>query len=184
MNKIALIAAAFATSAVAAEKKPTIDAEHTVEYTSTVKSVNQKKRVVTLTGKDGSEVTFTADQRVKNLAQLKAGDEVAITLVESLKARVLDPGEEPKGAALSSLDTAPLGAKPGARSTENLHIVARVDAIDAPNMTVTLRGPDGTTSPVKARSNANLEKLKVGDNIEIRMTRTLAVEVKSKVPAK
>ena len=184
MNKIAIIAAAFASSALAAEKKPSIDVEHSVEYTSTVKAVNQKTRVVTLVGKDGSEVTFTADKRVKNLKQLKKGDEVTVTLEESLKARVLAPGEEPKGAALSSLDTAPLGSKPGARATENLHIVARVDAIDAANMMVTLRGPDGTTSQIKARSKANLDKLKVGDNIEIRIARSLAVEVKSAAPAK
>src|SRR5262249_30139935 len=177
MNKTALIAAAFASFAAAAETKPTIEAEHAVEYTSKVKSVNQKKRVVTLVGKDGTEVTFTADERVKNLKQLKAGDDVTVKLVESLKARVLEPGEQAKGAALSSLDTAPLGAKPAAHATENLHVVARVDAIDVPNMVVTLRGPDGSTSPVKARSKANLEKLNVGDNIDIRVTRSMAVEV-------
>jgi Cu/Ag efflux protein CusF len=187
MMKNASLAAAFALSATVAlaeeakkskEAKPTIDAAQTVTFTSTVKAVDQKTRVVTLVGRGGEEVTFTADQRVKNLPQLKVGDEVTVTLEESLKARVLEPGESPpKGSQTSKLDTAPIGAKPAGVASSDVHIVATVAAIDVPNMVVTLKGADGKTFPVKARSKANIQKLKVGDNIDIRATKSLAVKV-------
>jgi len=197
MTKIARLAAVFAlTSAVALgeeakkapgkDAKPSLDAGHEVTFTSTVKSVDQKTRVVTLVGRSGEEVTFTADKRIKNLAQLKVGDEVTVTLEESIKARVLDPGEK---AALgtqrdSSLSTAPLGAKPAGIQTEDVHVVATVAAIDVPNMVVTLKGANGETWPVKARSKTNIQKLKVGDTIDIRSTKRLAVKVATPGPKK
>ena len=178
---------ALSTSVSAAEPtksgKPSIDVAHTVTFTSTVKSVDQKTRVVTLLGKGGEEVTFTADKRVKNLPQLKVGDVVTVTLEESLKARVLDPGEKPPEASQSSnLTTAPLGAKPAGHATKDVHVVATVAAIDVANMVVTLKNPNGETWQAKARSKANLEKLKVGDVIDIRSKKSLAVEVSSPAP--
>jgi hypothetical protein len=195
MIKIAGLAAAFTLSATLAladeahkkkaDSKPTLDASDTVTYTATVKKVDQKTRKVTLVGKGGEEVTFTADKRVKNLKQLKAGDGVTVTLEETLKAHVLAPGEaSPQGSREETLTTAPAGAKPGATSTETSHVVATVVAIDVPNMVVTLKGADGETWPVKARSKANIEKLKVGDNLDIRATKKLAVQVTSAAAAK
>jgi ribosomal 50S subunit-recycling heat shock protein len=176
-----------ATLALAEEKapkgakdaKPSLDVAHEITFTSKVKSVDQSTRVVTLVGRGGEEVTFTADKRIKNLAQLKVGDEVTVTLEESLKARVLDPGEAvPLGTKQeSNLTSAPVGAKPAGTATSDVHVVATVAAIDVPNMVVTLKGANGETFPVKARSKANIEKLKVGDTIDIRSTKRLAVQV-------
>ena len=187
MTRIARLAAVFALSATmpfaeataAKDDKPSIDVGHEVTFTSTVKAIDQKTRVVTLLGKGGEEVTFTADKRIKNLPQLKVGDEVTVTLVETLKARVLKPGEPaPLGTKRdSSLATAPLGAKPAGTATTDVHVVATVAAIDVPNMVVTLKGANGETWPVKARSKANIQKLKVGDNIDIRSSKSLAVKV-------
>jgi hypothetical protein len=187
MIRIASLAAAFAMSATLAlaeekgakDAKPSLDVAHEITFTSKVKSVDQSTRVVTLVGRGGEEVTFTADKRIKNLSQLKVGDEVTVTLEESLKARVLDPGEAvPLGTKQeSNLTSAPVGAKPAGTATSDVHVVATVAAIDVPNMVVTLKGANGETFPVKARSKANIEKLKVGDTIDIRSTKRLAVQV-------
>ncbi len=185
MAGLAGLIALSATMAVAeqtkkADAKPSIDVAHTVTFTSTVKAVDQKTRVVTLVGQGGEEVTFTADKRIKNLPQLKVGDVVTVTLEESLKARVLDPGELASEASQqSSLATAPVGAKPAGLATKDVHVVATVAAIDVPNMIVTLKSANGETWPVKARSKANIQKLKVGDRIDIHATKSLAVEVTS-----
>src|SRR3954471_24087265 len=154
MNRIALVAV-FALSALAAhakDKKPTLDVSHEISFTSTVKAVDQKTRVVTLTGSGGEEVTFTANKKIKNLPQLKVGDQVTATMVESLKARVLAPGEKiPEGSATTNLASAPAGPKPAGTASANVHIVATVVAIDVPNMFVTLRDakdPKAETFPV------------------------------------
>lgn len=185
MNHTARLAA-FALSATAAlaagakDAKPSVDAAQTVTFTSTVKSVDQKTREVVLTGSGGEEVKFTADKRIKNLAQLNPGDQVTVTLEESLKARVLDPGEKAKLGLQqdSSLTSAPAGSKPQGLATQKVHLVATVAKIDMPNMVVTLTGANGESWPIKARSKANIQKLKVGDVVEINSTKSLAVDVK------
>src|SRR4051812_5235265 len=133
MNRIALVAV-FGLSTFAAlanDKKPTLDVSHEISFTSTVKAVDQKTRVVTLTGSGGEEVTFTANKKIKTRPQLKVGDRVTATRVESLRARVLARGEKtPEGSATTTLASPPAGAKPAGTASANVHIVATVVAID------------------------------------------------------
>jgi hypothetical protein len=187
--KIARIAALFLFAGIsiaaradeakpAMADKPTFHASKTSTVTSKVKSVNQKTRMVTLVNDSGEEVTFKADQRIKNLKQLKKGDVVTATVNETLSARVLNPGETPTAAASgSTVASAPLGAKPAGYAAKEVYVVATIAAIDKDNMIVTLKNAQGEAFPVKAREKKNVEKLAVGDNIEIHATKSLAVEV-------
>lgn len=171
--------AAPAAEKKAAEEKPTFHAVKTSTVTSTVKSVDQKTRMVTLANDEG-EVTFKADDRIKNLKQMKPGDVVTATLTESLSARVLKPGEAvPMATEGSSMATAPLGQKPAGYEAKEVYVVATIAAIDKDNMIVTLKGPKGNAYPVKAREKKNVEKLAVGDNVEIHAIKALAIEVSS-----
>jgi TusA-related sulfurtransferase len=187
--KIARIAALFLFAGIAITAradeakpamadKPTFHASKTSTVTSKVKSVNQKTRMVTLVNDSGEEVTFKADKRIKNLKQLKKGDVVTATVTETLSARVLNPGETPTAAASgSTVASAPLGAKPAGYAAKEVYVVATIAAIDKDNMIVTLKNAQGEAFPVKAREKKNVEKLAVGDNIEIHATQSLAVEV-------
>jgi ribosomal protein S1 len=181
---------AVATSARADEKKadqksaqkkadkPTFHAMKTSTVTAKVKSVDQKTRMVTLVNDDGESTTFKADNRIKNLKQVKPGDVVTATVSETLTARVMNPSEAiPVASQGSSTASAPLGAKPAAYHVEDAYVVAQVVAIDKENMVVTLKGPKGNTYPVKAREKKNVDKLAVGDSIEIHAARALALEV-------
>ncbi len=160
--------------------KPTFHASKTSTVTSKVKAVDQKTRMVTLVNDAGEEVTFKADQRIKNLKQVKAGDLVTATVTETLSARVLKPGESvPVASEGSTTATAPPGAKPAAYAAKEAYIVATIVAIDKENMVVTLKGPQGNTYPVKAREKKNVEKLAVGDNVEIHATQAMGIEVTS-----
>ncbi|MFL5250173.1 MAG: hypothetical protein ACJ783_15865 [Myxococcales bacterium] len=159
-------------------EKPTFRAVKTSTVTAKVKSVDQKTRMVTLVNDDGESTTFKADSRIKNLKQVKPGDVVSATLTETLTARVMNPSEAvPVAAQGSSTASAPLGAKPAAYHVEDAYVVAQVVALDKENMVVTLKGPKGNTYPVKARDKKNVDKLAVGDNIEIHAARALALEV-------
>lgn len=158
--------------------KPSFHASKTSTVTSKVKSVDQKTRMVTVVNDSGEELTFKADQRVKNLAQVKPGDLITATVTESLTARVLKPGESvPVASEGSTLASAPLGSKPAAYAAKEAYVVATVVAIDKENMIVTLKNAKGETFPVKGREKKNVDKLAVGDNIEIHATQSMAVEV-------
>src|SRR3982750_16616 len=64
-------------------------AESTTTVTATVQSVDVSNRLVTLKGPDGQVVTVHADERVKNLPQVKKGDQVTVTYYESIAYEVL-----------------------------------------------------------------------------------------------
>jgi len=185
LASIALLLAAFGAASLAradekkpAGEKPSFSATRTETVTSTVKSVDQKTRMVTLRNEQGEEMTFKADERIKNLKQVKPGDVITATVTESLSARVLKPGESvPVASEGSTLASAPLGAKPAAYAAKEAYIVATVVAIDKENMIVTLKNAKGETFPVKGREKKNVDKLAVGDNVEIHATQSMAVEV-------
>ena len=171
------IGVASAYTAVADDQLPSFSASKTSTVTSTVKSVDQKTRMVTLVNQDG-EVTFKADKRVKNLKQVHPGDILTATVTESLSARVLKPGEAiPVASEGSTTASAPLGAKPAGYTATEVLVVATITAIDKNKMVVTLTGPKGNAFPVQVKNKDNLNKVKVGDTIEIHATETMAIAV-------
>src|SRR5213082_2342665 len=140
--KIARLAAVLlmlgaSTAARADEEKPSFHAVKTSTVTSKVKAVDQKTRMVTLVNNEG-EVTFKADDRIKNLKQMKPGESV------------------PEASEGSTLASAPLGQKPAGYAAKEVYVVATIAAIDKENMIVTLKGPKGDAFPVKAREKKNV----------------------------
>jgi Cu/Ag efflux protein CusF len=174
---VMLAALGIAGATRADEKKPTFHAVKSSTVTATVKSVDQQTRMVTLANEDG-EITFKADDRVKNLAQMKPGDLLTATLTESLDARVLKKGESiPVASEGSAMAGAPLGQKPAGYAQKEVYVVATITKIDKKKNIVTLKGPKGNEYPIQAKDKNNVAKLKVGDNIEIHAVKALAVQV-------
>lgn len=157
----------------------TID-EGTVTATATVEAVDQTKRLVTLKGPEGNLVTVHADDRVKNLPQVKKGDLVTVTYYESLAYEVKKPGQaEPGVAVAQDVVTAKPGQKPAAAGAQAVVVTSTIEAIDKKANTVTLKAPDGTSNTIKVRDPSKLDKVKVGDLVEITYTEALAVAVEA-----
>jgi ribosomal 50S subunit-recycling heat shock protein len=148
--------------------------------TATVDAVDLDKRIVTVKGKDGKLFDIFAGEQVKNLPQVKVGDIVEITYYESIAAKVFKPGTMPQGeaSAVAAERLAKPGEKPagviGAQST----ITATIESISPNKATVTLKMSDGKYKVVKIQDKKNLENVKVGDEVMITVTETLAVAVK------
>src|SRR3990172_5146847 len=71
----------------------TLERSNAVTVTATVVAINLKKREVTLRGPDGTTDTIHVDDRVKNLPQVRKGDQVVATYYESVAVQVKKPGE-------------------------------------------------------------------------------------------
>src|SRR5215471_3309874 len=72
-----------------------------VSATARVKAVDLRTRHVTLERADGSEVTLYADDNVRNLPQVKVGDEVTVSYYESIAFEVKKPGTTTPGATVA-----------------------------------------------------------------------------------
>jgi hypothetical protein len=154
-----------------------------VTTTARVKAIDQQTRRVTLERADGSEVTLYADDTVRNLPQVKVGDEVAVSFYESLAYEVKKPGTATPGATVAGEVTrAKPGEKPAGAGTRVTTIVATIVGIDKAAGTVTLQGSTGKATTIKARDPRNLDRVAVGDLVEITYTEAVAVSVEK--PAK
>ena len=63
----------------------------TIELTGTVESVDPKKHMIDLKGPAGNVRTFAVDPAVKNLSQIKKGDQVVLRFTESVALSVVKP---------------------------------------------------------------------------------------------
>ena len=149
-----------------------------VTITATVEKIDLKNRLVTLKGPEGNQVTIHVDKRVKNLPQVKKGDQVTVDYFESVAIDLRKPGEPPEVAAAGGVATAKPGEMPGGIALRRIRVTAKVSAIDPAKSVVTLTGPRGNAFPVKVKDPSRLEQLKVGDDVDVTYTEALAIAVK------
>jgi Cu/Ag efflux protein CusF len=156
----------------------------TITMTARVEKIDQKTRQVTLLLPSGETVDVKVDEKVKNLPQVKRGDNVNVTYYESLALMLRKPGEAQPGVEVASDTlTAKPGERPAAAQADQVKITAKVTAIDMKAGTISLEGVNGKKVKVKARDKKRLEKVKVGDLIEAVYTEAVAIDV-SKPAAK
>jgi len=175
--------AAAPPAAVPAAPAPVVSgtvAESTVTVTATVTAINQKTRSVTLKGPDGKSATIHVDDSVKNLPQVKKGDQVTATYYESLAYDVVRAGDAQRGVTVAEAAAAAKpGEKPAGVGARAVTVTAKIKAIDKKQQTVTLKGPQGKLQTVKVKNPANLDKVEVGDLVQITYTEALAIAVEA-----
>ena len=149
-----------------------------VKIKATVEKVDVSTRMVTLKGPKGNLMTFKADEAVKNLEQVKVGDKVVAQYLESVAVFVRKSGDPPSAGELDAVGVAPKGAKPGVVMVQTEEVTAKVQAVDVKGRTITLMGPEGKSKKFKVdKSVKRLNEIKKGDDITLRVTQALAIEV-------
>jgi len=152
--------------------------ETTATATATVQKVDLKKRLVTLQGADGKPFTITVSDQVKNLPQVKKGDVVTVVYFDSIAYDVRRPGDaEPGVTTASDITTAKPGQKPGGSVAEVMRVTATITAIDKKAPSVTLQVPGGVARTIVVKDPSKLDKVKVGDLVEITYSEALAISV-------
>lgn len=178
-----VLLAACAGSGGSSEEAPLRREDTAVfEIRARVAAIDQAKRLVTLRDENGGEATFEADAGVKNLAQVKVGDELVGRLVESLVLELREPTPAEAEAGISILDVvaaAEPGHKPSGEFVRQIRAVLTVEAIDKAAGTATLVGPAGNSRTIKARDPANLDRVKVGDSVVATYLEGLRLEVRA-----
>lgn len=143
-----------------------------------VTAVDVPSRRVTLTGPEGRQFTFTAGPEIRNLPQMHVGDKVTATFARRMVVTVRSDDASPSITREVAEGRARLGEKPGMLVAEETEKVARVTAIDTVNRTATLEFAD-TVRTIPVRSDVDLSRYKVGDNVVVRVTTALTVLVRA-----
>ena len=148
-----------------------------VVITATVKAIDKKSRVVTLQSTDGKVAKIKCGPEVRNFDQIRVGDEVKTSLLETVELFVTG-NAEPAAERVTEVGRAPLGSKPGFAAVDAVEVKASVVAIDYQTRKVTLKGPEGKIVKVTARPEVKLlNEVKEGDSVVARLTRAVSIEV-------
>ena len=165
------------TAAVAVEGAPGGAVVQTYTITARVAAIDKTSRKVTLVSPDGFKKVVKVGPEAVNFDQVHVGDRLKVTATEELVVQMSRPGEAVDTGVAGVVALAPKGAKPGGLAAETLQITATVQAIDLEARKVRLRFPDGDSRVLPVRSDVDLAARKVGDQVVIRSTETLAIAV-------
>ncbi|MHA6205296.1 hypothetical protein ACXU4B_12795 [Dyella soli] len=156
--------------------------------TATVMKIDQATRMVTLRGPKGNEETIKAGPEVKNLDQVKVGDQVTAHYQRAAALEILPAKSAEAGVEYESGTTrAPKGSAPGGETGQSLSVTSKLTAVDLKNHTVTLTGEDGNPRVIEVKDparQAKMKHLKVGDMVRVTYVEGLAVTVTPKAKAK
>lgn len=157
---------------------------YTTEARATVESVDQARREVVLRGAGGALFSVTAGPEVRNLAQIRPGDQVVIRYIEALAARLAPV--DTSGSSIADSQAGVVRSAPGTAPTavagEQIRTTVQVEAVDRAANTVTFSGPGGAARTVAVRdpdARRFLQTLKPGDRVELTYTESLAIALEA-----
>ena len=172
-----LVCAISRAGAASAEAPKPVTESQTTTVKATVIAVDQANRTLTLKGEAGRVVTMKVPPEVKRFAAIKVGDVLTAHYVQSMVVRLVGPGETLPHASVDAAVTPRAGDKPGATIAQQSDMKVKVTAIDLKTPALTVQTPDGNNVSLMVKDKSRLEKLKVGDEINITYTEALLLSV-------
>lgn len=162
-----------------ADAKPSGQEQMLVELRAMVAGVDQKRRLLALKGDDGTTTVMAVAEGFRDFDKLRAGDPVVVSYREAVAWQV-KPAE--KGAPGFSTRESLVNPGPGEATGGSLEravtVTATISGLDAGRGTVTLTGSDGRSQTVKVRNPADLDRVRVGDLVDITFTEVRALAVR------
>jgi hypothetical protein len=146
-----------------------------------VVGVDYENRVVKLETPDSPrgwlEVTVSED--VRNLAQVRTGDQVTVDYIEAVSVTLFRPGEVEPGVDVDvAAGRAASGERPATAAGIETSVTGTIEKIDNDNALVGVRIPDTGYKVFKVNNPAILARLSVGDQVRATVTRAWAVGVR------
>jgi hypothetical protein len=149
----------------------------THKLTARVAAVDKATRKVTLVSPEGIKQTVKVGPEAINFDQIRVGDQLKIEATDELVVKMAEPGESVDTGSAAVVVLAPKGAKPGGLMAETTQATATVVAIDREKRTATLRFGDGSSKTLAVRSDVDLSKRRVGEQVVFRLTEMIALTV-------
>ena len=181
--RLALSLMAVACLGACAHEPPQpIARDAVVELTATVEAIDMQRRMVSLRGAGGRAATIYAGPNVRNLDQVKVGDEVVVSYYEAIGAEVTTATGATKGVEQDgAVFRAAKGARPAGAVAETLTTTVKIDSVDTSMHTVTFRRDDGlmrTLAIEDPEARAFIRSLKRGDLVQVTYMEAVAVAVR------
>jgi len=160
------------------EGKNSITSTNVVSATATVVSINHRTRMVTLLRSDGQRVRFRVSDEVKNLPEVKKGDQVNVTYYESIALHLRKPGHGRTGVTVDEdAARAQPGELPAGAVAREVTVTSKVVGIDRQNRSATLQLPDKERLTFPVEDPSRLDRVRVGDLVQLTYREAIAIAV-------
>jgi Cu/Ag efflux protein CusF len=148
--------------------------------TATVEAVDEAARRLTIRTAKGEMRTITVPAEATRLSEVKPGDTITATFYDNMVLRVKQPGEPDVDTRDLDVVTAGKSAKPGGTSASQQTMTATIDAIDMNEPSISFKGPKDWKYRTRVQDKNALQKVKVGDRVDITWTEATLVKVTPK----
>ena len=148
----------------------------TITLSGTVETIDHAKRMVNIKTPDGKFETVDVPPAAKRFDELKVGDKVSITYNNTVSARLKPPGEAPVNTATGTT-TAGQGERPGGTASQERVMTVTITGIDKNASSITFTGPNGWKYSRRVVDPTVLDKVKVGDQVDITWDTNVTVAV-------
>ena len=189
MNKIRshrlAVSAFFAilplVAAGAAEPPKPVKVEDAIKVTTKIEAVDVEKRLITVRDPDGNPVELEVSPEVRNLPQVRVGDNMNVVYYQAVGAEFKEPGTGVQGVQQETVGgRAAEGEKPSAGVGQQTRATVKINSVDAATNTVKFTGPKGVLRTIAVKdpkAQAFIKQLKPGDEVELTITEALAISV-------
>jgi Cu/Ag efflux protein CusF len=173
-GSLVLLIASIISFAAGGQTRPPNTSVRESTITATITRI-EPGRVVTLKT-DKAYQTVAVPEDLKEFDNLKVGDVATVRYTESVIVAVLRPGAKPTAAQ----DTTAEAQQANKDVIQQVKRTVTIEAIDPQGMFVNYRTEENVRALHAVRDKSLLEGLKVGDRVEITMTRARAVSIEPK----
>ena len=163
----------LALSLGAAAQSKTVTGE-TMRVKATVEAIDEADRSLTVKDENGNyhELAMPEGGRI---ADVKVGDKLVINYYENVNVRVKAVDEPDVNVEQSSATPAQGSAKPAGTVAKQRRMTARITAIDLKAPSITFTGPNSWKYSTRVEDKKALEKVRVGDRVDITWTEAVLV---------
>ena len=171
--------AACATGGTTGEERPSGREQTLVETRAVVIGVDQERRLLALERDDRGRMVLPVAEEFRDFERARVGDQVVVSYTKAIAWQV-KPSEKgaPGVSTRETLRNPGPGDAPGGAIERAMTVTATITALDIARGTVTLTGPQGESQTLVAHKPSDLEKVRIGDLVDITYREALAVGVR------
>jgi hypothetical protein len=177
----ALIGLLAALAAGCATVPQSVEISDVEEIAAVVTAIDQGRRLVTLRGEEGEELSFRASPEVQNLAQVRVGDIVRMSYEQTYVATRSDAQElSPEVPIVVGAARAEPGERPAGMVGAVTMFNVRIESVGPNGRSVTYVAPDGELEAIdlqREEAQAFVRSLRPGDIVELTYVEALAITV-------
>lgn len=150
-----------------------------ITVTATIEAIDPERRTVTLKSPEDKMLVLKVSRKVNKFDALKKGDVVSAGYLDAVAVIVRKPDGKSHPGYLHEVTIAPRGEDADGLPVDTVEMLGTVESVDHTGRKITVKDADGGTRTCKVDNRvAKFRYIMKGDQVSVRMTEPLAIEIK------